>query len=71
MRVIVASLLTVICILSLANTTALAAERKVALVIGNAKRSGRDGSFDLAQAKSMDQGIVREFAAYGVNECGP
>jgi hypothetical protein len=35
------------------------------------KRSGRDGSFDLAQAKSMDQGIVREFAAYGVNECGP
>ena len=35
------------------------------------KRSGRDGSFDLAQAKSMDQGIVREFAGYGVNECSP
>jgi len=35
------------------------------------KRSGSDGSFDLELAKSMDQGIGREFASYGVNECGP
>jgi Caspase domain len=35
------------------------------------KRSGRDGAFDLELAKSMDQGIGREFAGYGVNECGP
>jgi hypothetical protein len=35
------------------------------------KRSGGDGSFDLELAKSMDQGIGREFAGYGVNECGP
>jgi tetratricopeptide (TPR) repeat protein len=35
------------------------------------KRSGGDGSSDLELAKSMDQGIGREFAGYGVNECGP
>jgi len=35
------------------------------------KRSGGNGSFDLALAKSMDQGIGREFAGYGVNECSP
>ena len=35
------------------------------------KRSGGNGSFDLALAKSMDQGIGREFAGYGINECSP
>jgi tetratricopeptide (TPR) repeat protein len=35
------------------------------------KRSGGNGSFDLELAKSMDQGIGREFAGYGVNECDP
>ena len=35
------------------------------------KRGGGDGTFDLELAKSMDQGIGREFAGYGVNECGP
>ena len=35
------------------------------------KRSGGNGSFDLALAKSMDQGIGREFAGFGVNECSP
>ena len=33
------------------------------------KRSGGNGSFDLELAKSMDQGIGREFAGYGVSEC--
>ena len=35
------------------------------------KRNGGNGSFDLALAKSMDQGIGREFAGFGVNECSP
>jgi tetratricopeptide (TPR) repeat protein len=35
------------------------------------QRSGADGSFDLSTAKSIDQGIAREFAGYGVTECGP
>jgi tetratricopeptide (TPR) repeat protein len=35
------------------------------------QRSGVDGSFDLSLAKSMDPGIVKEFAGYGVSECGP
>jgi tetratricopeptide (TPR) repeat protein len=35
------------------------------------QRSGTDGSFDLNTAKSIDPGIAREFAGYGVTECGP
>jgi tetratricopeptide (TPR) repeat protein len=35
------------------------------------KRSGADGSLDLSMAKSIDPGIVKEFAGYGVTECGP
>jgi hypothetical protein len=35
------------------------------------QRSGADGSFDLSVAKSMDPGIVKEFAGYGVTECSP
>ena len=35
------------------------------------QRSGVDGSFDLSLAKSMDRGIVKEFAGYGVTECSP
>jgi tetratricopeptide (TPR) repeat protein len=35
------------------------------------QRSGVDGSLDLSTAKSMDPGIVKEFAGYGVTECGP
>jgi tetratricopeptide (TPR) repeat protein len=35
------------------------------------QRSGTDGSLDLSKAKSMDPGIVREFAGYGVTECSP
>jgi tetratricopeptide (TPR) repeat protein len=35
------------------------------------QRSGADGSPDLSAAKSLDAGIVKEFAAYGVSECGP
>ena len=35
------------------------------------QRSGADGSLDLSMAKSMDPGIVKEFAGYGVTECGP
>ena len=35
------------------------------------QRSGADGSADLSKAKSMDPGIVREFAGYGVSECSP
>jgi hypothetical protein len=35
------------------------------------KRSGGDGTPDLDLAKSMDANIGREFASYGVNECGP
>jgi tetratricopeptide (TPR) repeat protein len=35
------------------------------------QRSGTDGSLDLGKAKSMDPGIVREFAGYGVTECNP
>jgi tetratricopeptide (TPR) repeat protein len=34
------------------------------------KRRGADGSFDLDTAKSIDPGIAREFAGYGVTECG-
>ena len=35
------------------------------------QRSGTDGSLDLGKAKSMDPGIVKEFAGYGVTECNP
>jgi tetratricopeptide (TPR) repeat protein len=35
------------------------------------QRSGADGSSDLSAAKSLDAGIVKEFAAYGVSECSP
>ncbi len=35
------------------------------------KFSGRDGSADINQAKSMDHNIAAEFAGYGVNECRP
>ena len=34
------------------------------------QRSGADGASDLALAKSMDPDIAREFAGYGVFECG-
>ncbi len=33
------------------------------------QRSGADGTSDLSAAKSMDPGIVKEFAGYGVSEC--
>lgn len=35
------------------------------------RRSGGDGSADLAAAKSMDPNIGKEFANYGVSECVP
>jgi tetratricopeptide (TPR) repeat protein len=35
------------------------------------RRSGEDGSFDLRMAKSLDPGIAKEFAGYGVTECSP
>lgn len=35
------------------------------------RKSGGDGSVDIAQAKSMDPNIAREFAGYGVTECVP
>jgi Caspase domain len=35
------------------------------------RKSGGDGSQDIAQAKSMDPNIVKEFAGYGVTECPP
>jgi tetratricopeptide (TPR) repeat protein len=35
------------------------------------QRSGADGSLDVSTAKSIDPGIVKEFAGYGVTECGP
>jgi tetratricopeptide (TPR) repeat protein len=35
------------------------------------QRNGEDGSIDLSMAKSLDPGIVKEFAGYGVSECGP
>lgn len=36
-----------------------------------ARKSGDDGSVDIAQAKSMDPNIAKEFAGYGVTECVP
>jgi tetratricopeptide (TPR) repeat protein len=35
------------------------------------RKSGGDGGTDIAQAKSMDPNIAREFAGYGVTECVP
>ena len=35
------------------------------------QRSGVDGSFDLNTAKSIDPGIAKEFASYGISACGP
>ena len=35
------------------------------------RRSGGDGATDIAQAKSMDPNIAKEFAGYGVTECTP
>ena len=35
------------------------------------RRSGGDGTIDLALAKSMDPNITREFAGYAVTECTP
>jgi hypothetical protein len=34
------------------------------------KRNGADGESDLSQAKSKDPDIAKEFAGYGVFECG-
>ncbi|MBR0826217.1 caspase family protein [Bradyrhizobium manausense] len=36
-----------------------------------ARKSGGDGSVDIALAKSMDPNIAKEFAGYGVTECVP
>ncbi|MCA1532137.1 caspase family protein [Bradyrhizobium sp. NBAIM03] len=36
-----------------------------------ARRSGGDGATDIAQAKSMNPNIAKEFAGYGVTECTP
>ncbi|MDF0518070.1 caspase family protein [Bradyrhizobium yuanmingense] len=36
-----------------------------------ARRSGGDGATDIAQAKSMNPNILKEFAGYGVTECTP
>lgn len=36
-----------------------------------ARRSGGDGATDIAQAKSMNPNIAKEFAGYGVTECAP
>lgn len=35
------------------------------------RRGGGDGTTDIAQAKSMNPDIAREFAGYGVTECTP
>lgn len=35
------------------------------------RRKGTDGSLDLNVARSIDPGIAREFAGYGISECGP
>ncbi|MBR0964718.1 caspase family protein [Bradyrhizobium diazoefficiens] len=35
------------------------------------RRSGGDGANDIAQAKSMNPNIAKEFAGYGVSECVP
>ncbi|WP_431204276.1 caspase family protein [Bradyrhizobium betae] len=35
------------------------------------RRSGGDGATDIAQAKSMNPDIAKEFAGYGVTECVP
>ena len=35
------------------------------------RRSGGDGAADIAQAKSMNPNIAKEFAGYGVTECTP
>lgn len=35
------------------------------------RKSGGDGTADIALAKSMDPNIAREFAGYGVTECVP
>ena len=35
------------------------------------RKSGGDGATDIAQAKSMDPNIAKEFAGYGVTECTP
>jgi tetratricopeptide (TPR) repeat protein len=34
-------------------------------------RGGMDGYLDLSTSKSIDPGIVKEFAGYGVTECTP
>lgn len=36
-----------------------------------ARKSGGDGATDIAQAKSMNPDIAKEFAGYGVTECAP
>ncbi|RTE95266.1 hypothetical protein D6B98_04590 [Bradyrhizobium sp. LVM 105] len=35
------------------------------------RKSGGDGATDIAQAKSMNPDIAKEFAGYGVTECSP
>ncbi len=35
------------------------------------RRGGGDGATDIAQAKSMNPDIAKEFAGYGVTECSP
>ncbi|MFB6420290.1 MULTISPECIES: caspase family protein [Bradyrhizobium] len=35
------------------------------------RKSGGDGAIDIAQAKSMNPDIAKEFAGYGVTECVP
>ena len=35
------------------------------------RRSGDDGATDIAQSKSMNPNIAKEFAGYGVTECTP
>ncbi|MGL9620869.1 caspase family protein [Bradyrhizobium sp. U531] len=35
------------------------------------RRGGGDGATDIAQAKSMNPNIAKEFAGYGVTECSP
>ena len=35
------------------------------------RKSGGDGATDIAQAKSMNPDIAKEFAGYGVTECVP
>lgn len=36
-----------------------------------ARKGGGDGATDIAQAKSMNPAIAKEFAGYGVTECNP